>query len=85
MIILRSQKKYYFFCGGEDGASEDDATCRAFFASMVPSAMGHVRVGQKRPRGVRGATNTSAEGFLNVDVTSGSMNKINGAPLTLDP
>ena len=42
--------------------------------------MGKVRVGQKRSRGVIGDHDASAKGYTNIDVTSGSMNKLNGIP-----
>ena len=48
---------------------------------LIHSQMvGTVRVGQKRRRGVAGDTNPVVPGFLNIDATSGSANKINGYP-----
>jgi len=41
-----------------------------------------IRVGQKRRRGITGERNVMCDGFLNVDVTSGSGNKIGGIKAT---
>jgi len=35
-----------------------------------------IRIGQKRPRGVKGVTNPHFRDYKNIDVTSGSMNKL---------
>lgn len=43
---------------------------------------GQIRVGQKRRRGVTGERNVMANGFLNIDVTSGSGNKVGGIKVT---
>lgn len=44
--------------------------------------MGSIRVGQKRRRGVTGERNVMADGFVNIDVTSGSGNKVGGIKAT---
>lgn len=50
------------------------------------SEKGKVRIGQKFRRGVKGDKSTTFENFKNIDVTSGSGNKINGIPAkTLSP
>lgn len=52
---------------------------------------GQVRVGQRRRRGIVGSTDAICSGYKNIDVTSGSHNKINGlavkeiSPLKLGP
>ncbi len=40
--------------------------------------LGKVRIGQKKKRGIKGDTNPIYKNYKNIDVTSGSMNKING-------
>jgi hypothetical protein len=56
-------------------------------APAAPVRVGAIRVGQKHGRGVPGQRNVAADGFVNIDVTSGSAYKINGRVLssTLSP
>jgi len=69
----------------EDGQIAADAAVVAgdpAAATAAAAVSGMIRVGQKRRRGVMGERNVMADGFLNIDVTSGSGNKVGGIKAT---
>jgi DNA-directed RNA polymerase subunit H (RpoH/RPB5) len=57
----------------EEKADEEKADEEASFKEKYP-----VRIGKKRPRGVKGAKDPKTTGYKNIDATSGSVIKIGG-------
>ena len=45
---------------------------------VINEKRGKIRIAQKRKKGIKGDINPVKEGYKNIDVTSGSMNKIDG-------
>jgi hypothetical protein len=64
----------------DSGAVVQPASAAAAVADSDASVM--IYVGQKRQRGVTGQRNVMHEGVLNIDVTSGSGNKVGGHKAT---
>jgi len=66
----------------EDGEGDEQQLVRPQPPPQPRQRFGQIRVGQKRRRGVTGERNVMADGFLNIDVTSGSGNKVGGIKAT---
>lgn len=69
-----------------------DVLVKLYTEFMQPREPDTVRIGTKHPRGVVGAKNPVVSGFKNIDVTSGSVNKLAGrqvkddfSPLLIGP
>lgn len=66
----------------EEEEGEDGQPARPQPPPQPRQRFGQIRVGQKRRRGMTGERNVMADGFLNIDVTSGSGNKVGGIKAT---